>query len=108
MDLLTWLFGDGELPSLLIKAQAWVAEDTLDITIEDEVFGRLGCDRSRAVEEPDGVRPAEGQIQLVRGDEDALAELVGERAEHRRHLQTGGEVEVRRGLVEEDEWSLLR
>ena len=107
MDLLTRLFGDGELPSLLVEAQAWVAEDTLDIAIKDEVFGCLGCDSSRAVEEPDRVCPAEGQIKLVRRDEDALAELVGERAEHRRHLQTGGEVEVRRGLVEEDERSLL-
>ena len=60
MDLLTRLFGDGELPSLLVKAQTWVAEDTLDITIEDEVFGCLGCDSSRAVEEPDRVCPAEG------------------------------------------------
>ena len=107
MDLLTWLFGDGEFPSLLVEAQAWVAEDTLDIAIEDEVFGCLGRDSSRAIEEPDGIRPAEGQIELVRGDEDALAELVGECAEHRRHLQTGGKVEVCRGLVEEDEWGLL-
>ena len=60
MDLLTRLFGDGELPSFLVEAQAWVAEDTLDIAIEDEVFGCLGCDSSRAVEEPDGCLPSRG------------------------------------------------
>ena len=77
------------------------------MSAEDQVFGGRGGDLPCSIHEPDGVCPPQCKVKLMRGDQYALPQTTGKGAKHRRDLQTGRQVKVRRRLIEEDERSLL-
>lgn len=97
------------------KAAFGVGLETEMRIFESALERSAGCKLARGADfhsfagshEPDDVGRLKGEVELVGGDEDGSLGLVRQATEEEKRFDAVGEVEMRSGLVEQDEGRLL-
>ena len=83
-------------------------ENLLEQIASIDIFGFSGGDAFSALQQHDGVEKFSSEIKLVGDDDASVAVFFGEAAEAAHQLDFAANVEIARGLVEEEKLGLLR